>query len=528
MKTKIVSWLSIATLAVACHRHDAGGHGHEHGEQGHGDHGHGHGAHGHAAEEEEAEPLAITKWTNRYELFVEFPAPRPDTKLAYHAHVTRLSDFKAVTQGKFTVRFKRDGKTIAEATVDEVKRAGIFTPEGSAPAAGTYTLEMLYEHGGQSDTFDCGPVTVADKPPPAAAEAPAGEISFLKETQWNIPFGTSWAEVRELSRAQEFPATIETAGSDQLTLGAPTSGRFFHDPRQALAVGRRVKKGEVLGSIAPNVEGEDFTKLESSVEEARIQQQQIQAEIERVTPLVEQSLLPERRLIELKNELSVQRAKLSAAERRVGRVVAPGGAGGLSLRATMDGLLREVLVPNGEPVEAGAVLLRLAGTDHVWLRARFVARPEGELAGAEPIAVRLSDGRRIELKGRAKFMSSQPIVDPASRLATWVIDVAPGSSPETDVDLRPGAAVVVAVRAGAPRKVLAVPRRAVVEISTRPYVFVQDSGEGFLKRRVELGVTDGEWVEVRSGVNAGERVVTEGGFDVHVASLAGAVESHRH
>jgi cobalt-zinc-cadmium efflux system membrane fusion protein len=524
MKARVRSWVSIALLAAGCQRHEPGAHGHEHADHGHGHDGH---AHGHA-KEEDAEPLAITKWTDRHELFVEFPAPKPNAKLAYHAHVTRLADFRAVTEGKFTVRFKRDGNTVSEASVDQVKRAGIFAPEGLAPAAGTYTLEMLYEHGGQTDTFDCGPVRVAGEAVVAEEEAAADAISFLKETQWKIPFRTSSAEVRELSRALEFPATVESAGSDQLALGAPTSGRFFHDTRAALAVGRKVKKGEVLGSIAPNVEGEDFTKLESSVEEARIQKQQIQAEIERVTPLVEQSLLPQRRLTELQNDLSVQQAKLTAAERRIGRVVAPGGAGGLSLRATMDGLLREVLVPNGEPVEAGAVLLRLAGTDHVWLRSRFVARPEGELAAAEPVAVRLSDGRRIELGGRAKFMSSQPIVDPQSRLATWVIDVAPGSAPETDVDLRPGAAVVVTVKAGAPRKVLAVPRGAVVEISTRPYVFVQLSGEGFSKRRVELGVTDGAWVEVRSGVAAGERVVTVGGFDVHVASLAGAVESHRH
>ena len=284
----------------------------------------------------------------------------------------------------------------------------------------------------------------------------------------------------------------------------------------------------MLGRIAPNVEGEDFTRLESSVEEARLQKQQVQSEIERVTPLVEQGLLPERRLIELRNELATQQARLAAAQRRVGRVVAPGGAGGLPIRAALDGLLREVLVPNGEPVAAGAVLLRLAGTDHLWLRSRFVARPPSELASAEPFAVRLNDGRRIDLKGRSQFLSAQPIVDAETRLATWVVDVSSGVTPEANAELQPGAAVVLQVRAGVPRKVLAVPRQAVVEIATRPYVFVQPGGESFFKRRVELGITDGDWVEIRSGVAAGERIVTLGGFDIHIASLAGTVESHRH
>lgn len=525
MKILGKAWFYLALLSAACQRQEHAGHSHGHGERA--PH-HAHADHADSVTEQEGEPLAITRWTDRYELFVEFPPPKPNAKLAYHAHVTRLADFRPVAAGRFSVRFKRDGRVVAETSIDKVKRPGIFTPEGTAPAAGRYLLEMAYEHGGASATFDCGEVEVSDQPPKTEDETPAGEITFLKETQWQIPFATARAEVRELTNGFEFPATVETAGSDQLALGAPTSGRFFHDNRAALAVGRKVKKGEVLGSIAPNVEGEDFTKLESSVEEARIQKQQLEAELDRVTPLVEQGLLPERRLTELRNELSVQQAKLTAAERRVGRVVAPGGAGGLPIRATMDGLLREVLVPNGEPVDAGAVLLRIAGTDHVWIRSRFVARPSGELAGARPVAVRLGDGRRVELEGRAKFMSAEPIVDPESRLATWVIDVAPGGAPETDSELRAGTSVVVVVKAGTPRKVLALQRKAVVEISTRPYVFVQRSGESFFKRRVEVGVTDGEWVEIRSGVEPGERVVTEGGFDVHVASLAGAVESHRH
>jgi multidrug efflux pump subunit AcrA (membrane-fusion protein) len=67
-----------------------------------------------------------------------------------------------------------------------------------------------------------------------------------------------------------------------------------------------------------------------------------------------------------------------------------------------------------------------------------------------------------------------------------------------------------------------------VEIDTHSYVFVQIGGESFEKRRVALGRRDGAFVEVVSGIEPGERVVTLGGFDVHLASLSGTVESHRH
>ncbi len=81
---------------------------------------------------------------------------------------------------------------------------------------------------------------------------------------------------------------------------------------------------------------------------------------------------------------------------------------------------------------------------------------------------------------------------------------------------------------GKPRTVLAVPKSAVVEINTRPFVFVQVDGEHFEKRPVTPGDADAAHVELTSGVAVGERIVTTGGFDVHLGSLMGSVESHRH
>ena len=57
---------------------------------------------------------------------------------------------------------------------------------------------------------------------------------------------------------------------------------------------------------------------------------------------------------------------------------------------------------------------------------------------------------------------------------------------------------------------------------------MQESGESFSRRRVVLGERDATFVEVRSGIEAGEWVVSEGGFDVHVASLSTTLESHKH
>jgi membrane fusion protein, heavy metal efflux system len=505
---------------IACHRHD---HGHEHGQSGHG-----------AAEEGEGPSLAITRWTDRYELFVELPAPTSNKAVPYHAHVTRLSDFAAVTEGTFTVRFKTNSGVAKEAAQVGVKRPGIFVFESPAPVAGTYQLEMAYEHGGQTDVFDCGSVVVADKPTAPEVEEPGGAITFLKESQWKVPFGTAWAAERPMARELEIPAVVEPAAGDQLTLGAPTGGRFFHNPKLALAEGTRIKKGDVLGHIAPNVAGDDYSRLQFAVEEGRLAVEQTRREMARVEPLVQQGLLPERRLLELRNELQTQEARSKSAGGRLGRVDAPGGAGGLPIKSTLEGIISEVAVPNGEPVDAGSPLVRIGGTEHLWVRARFVAKPASLLVDPSPMALRLTSGERVALEPlAARFVSALPVVDAASRVATWIVDVptpkrGAADNPAVPSDLRPGASVVLAVRFGKATPALAVPRSAVIEISTRPYVFVQFDGEHFEKRLVTVGPADGDFVRIETGVKAGERVVTRGGFDVHLASLMGTVESHRH
>lgn len=482
--------------------------------------------HGHAAEAE-APALAMTRWTERYELFIELTAPEPGKAVSYHAHVTRLDDFQAVTEGSFRVRYKTPTGVATEGSVVGVKRPGIFVFEAPSPAAGSYSIEALYEHAGTTDVFDCGTVKVSS-PPQAPPESPGSTITFLKESQWKVPFGTAWAEERLLASEIELPATVEPAGTDQLTIAAPTGGRFFHNPKLSLAEGLRVKQGDVIGRVVPTVAGDDFSRLQLAVDESRVAKNQLEREIARVDPLVQQGLLPERRLIELRNDLESETARLSSATGRLGRVTASGADAGLPVRSTLEGLVSQVLVPNGEPVAGGTPLVRIGGTHHLWLRARFAAKPATDWTNAAPSAVRLPSGAQVALpENAARFLSLLPVVETSSRVATWIVDVAKQGS-ASNPELRPGLSVVLQVRLGKPEKVLSVMRSAVVEINTRPYAFVQSDGEHFEKRPLSLGRSEGAFVQIVSGLRAGDRVVTKGGFDIHLASLMGTVESHRH
>ena len=69
-------------------------------------------------------------------------------------------------------------------------------------------------------------------------------------------------------------------------------------------------------------------------------------------------------------------------------------------------------------------------------------------------------------------------------------------------------ALTLGFSGGAP--VLTVPKRSVITEQGRTFVFVFDGGERFERRAVVLGSEGQDYNEVRSGLQAGERVVTEG------------------
>lgn len=73
---------------------------------------------------------------------------------------------------------------------------------------------------------------------------------------------------------------------------------------------------------------------------------------------------------------------------------------------------------------------------------------------------------------------------------------------------------------------LTVPVSALLEEQGNHFVMVQLTPETFIKREVKLGVTDGSRVEVLSGLQPGNRIVTRGAVYVKMAQSSGALDAH--
>lgn len=76
------------------------------------------------------------------------------------------------------------------------------------------------------------------------------------------------------------------------------------------------------------------------------------------------------------------------------------------------------------------------------------------------------------------------------------------------------------LEAGGTRSGVAIPSEAVQSEDGQPVAYVQTGGETFERCPLTLGPTGGFYTLVERGVEAGEHVVTEGAYQVYLASLS--------
>lgn len=253
--------------------------------------------------------------------------------------------------------------------------------------------------------------------------------------------------------------------------------------------GDRVKKGQVL-VVLSNVE------QQADLAEARAALTSATREYDRFKELGDRGFAPKARLEQAQAAYEQARARVAALESRMAdRTIRAPFAGVMGLRTASPG----ALVRPGDPIAT------LDDTSAIKLDFDV---PEVHLARMKPgatlrAATAAYPGR--DFTGRIDNVDSR--IDPRTRTVKVRAVIANKSG-----DLKPGMLMTVNVDAN-PRKALAVPEMAVIETMDGASVFkvVEKDGKTIAKpAEVKLGGRSGGFVEVLSGLAAGDRIVTEG------------------
>lgn len=469
----------------------------------------------------------ITHFTDRTELFVEFPPLVVGEDATFAAHLTTLGDFKALAHGRVSVRLSGGGEPDEVFSVDSASEPGIFRPVVKPVHAGERELSIEVAAPGFSVTHELGPVTVypdrkaAEAAPPAADE---GGIVFTKEQQWKVDFATTEAMTRPVRASVAATGVLRASPDGEALLTAPAPGQVQAAgtfPR----LGQVVRKGQLLAYLVPRLGGEtDLATLRAAAETARVEHDLAQQERVRTEALYHEEVLPEKRLLAAQAAEAAARAALRAAQQRLGQY--GGAGGGIPLRAPVAGTLAEVPVSPGTFAQEGALLFHIADRSKLWLELRVPESEAARLAAPTGAAFRVAGMERsieIVLGKNGRLVAVGGVVDAATRTVPVVFEFS-----ASDVRLPIGMAVQAQVFAGEAREVVAIPASSVLDEAGVNVVFVMTGGESFERRQVRLGAREGDWVEVIDGVEPGQRVVSRGAYLVKLASTGIAQIGHGH
>lgn len=351
----------------------------------------------------------------------------------------------------------------------------------------------------------------------------------------------------ELSAEAAKRVTIKTAEAERRTLAAEieTTGQIAFDetriahvsPRVAgrlhqvkAQLGDRVKKGEVLAVLDSVALGE----ARGAYLQARARAEVAKQTYEREKRLAEKQISSQKDLADAQAAYRIGQSAMAAAEqtlrlyglspRQLGRAdYASSGRALVSLRAPLAGKIVEKHATTGELVTPETKIYTVADVSSLWIWIDVYERDLSRVHAGDQAYVRTEAYPDQQYEGTVKYIEDK--LDPHTRTVRARIEVA-----NPDEVLRAG--MFARVRLADPHAgggevvaepAVVVPHAAIQRDGDERVVFVRAGENRYERREVKLGRRGQDVVEIVAGIDAGERVVVEGGFILKSEAAKGAM-----
>ncbi|QIX94706.1 efflux RND transporter periplasmic adaptor subunit [Cedecea sp. FDAARGOS_727] len=178
----------------------------------------------------------------------------------------------------------------------------------------------------------------------------------------------------------------------------------------------------------------------------------------------------------------------------------------VTVRAKLAGYVNKLEAREGQQVSANAPLFEVASLQSVWI---VVDYPQSQAQALQPwseIVASADSWPGEAFHGRVSELLPNLETTTRTLKARIVLD-------NPQMKLKPGMYLSVRLANQQPRTaVLAVPEESLIETGHESRVLVAEDGGHFRPVNVVPGIVDKGWVEIRSGLTGGEKVVTSGQF----------------
>ncbi|MEM8825867.1 MAG: efflux RND transporter periplasmic adaptor subunit, partial [Pseudomonadota bacterium] len=287
--------------------------------------------------------------------------------------------------------------------------------------------------------------------------------------------------------SHEFQSAIEGVGTalanEQTVLTAPVTERI---ERLGFSDGERVRKGDLIAQLSRSEETAGLAAVEARQREA-------QQQLGRLRELQEKGFATNANVDTQIATRDAARADANAIRSRISDRV---------IRAPFDGIVGLRTVSPGAVITAGSAIATVSDISSIKLDFTVPETFLGDIERGQPIEAIAAAYPTTPFRGTIDGIEMQ--VDPLSRSITVRAVL-----PNPDGRLRPGMLLTVSIVSDA-RRAPAVPETALITQGEQTFVFRIDDDDVARRTVIETGLRSGGMIEVRSGVELGDRIIADG------------------
>ena len=335
---------------------------------------------------------------------------------------------------------------------------------------------------------------------------------FPKEKSWSVDFATEEAVLEPFGQVIRATSRVQPSQEEVFTVSALTDG-VVSIGAMALVEGREVRKGETLCIVKGS--GTADENLATKYARAEADYNFARNEYERKKALASDRIVSE-------SELRQAEAAFEIAKAVFENLKGNFDASGQSAKSPIEGFVTSVTVSNGQFVRAGDPIATVSRSRSLLVVAEIQPRYSACLKDICGATFKDMDSGRIwtldELGGKVvsygKSVSSDSPLIPVTFSVPNKGGFIPGSFLQTRIITRSETPAIT------------LPTTSLIEEQGNYFVYRQLTPEYFEKTPVTIGASDGLRTEIRSGLSAGERVVSKGAMFVKLAQASGALDPH--
>ena len=407
--------------------------------------------------------------------------------LRWPAAIAAAVALLAVGAGVAYLVMRSAGRPTVRTVGQPVASGGATGAKGAPPPAGPLTTE-----GALPDVA----VTLTPE---------AVERAGIRQTRVTAGTGSDGATLR-------LPGVIEANAYKQVVVTPLVAGRVT---RVLAELGQRVRRGQQIAEIF----SPELSEAETRYVSARAELDAHERELQRTEKLVEIGAASRQELERLHAEHTSKLTSVESARSRLELLglsgsaivgLAPGKDVGavIAVPAPVAGVITERMANPGVNVDSTSKMFTVVDLSTVWVVADVYEKDFSRLHVGSTARVTTKAYPDV-LPGRVSYIDPQ--MDPTTRTAKVRIAVA---NPREQ--LRLGMFADVSIEGAEHTSIARIPRTAVQNVDNRTVVYLADPRQAgrFIEREVHLGDSTGSDVDVVSGLEQGDTVVSDGSFFV--------------